>query len=406
MVQAKEMTVGILFFSALVAMGFLTILLSDIALFHPTYEYDVFIDEANDIRIKDQVLIMGTQQGKVTNIEFFPEPVPEPVLKEDLPIDLWVKLTISMKIPLTLKEDYSIRIRNATLLGGKVVAIRLGKSKKALDPLPDHLVGMAVRDPVEAISEFVETNKVAVRNTVENIDQFIANLTLWSDHVNQGKGLLGELIFNQDIADGIASLVSGAEAFIVNLNSDENTLSLLTRDPVARERFEDILVNLKNISSDIAEGTGTVGKLIKDPHAHDKLVAVLDDMEAISDKLEKGEGLAGKLLSEASDKTYDDVAKIAENLRLISDGLVEGEGLLASLIFDRSLKVMVHETMARIDNMIKDVEEGKGPLGVILRNEDLSAKIIKIADHLLGSLEDAREAAPLSSLGTFLFGAI
>ena len=44
--------------------------------------------------------------------------------------------------------------------------------------------------------------------------------------------------------------------------------------------------------------------------------------------------------------------------------------------------------------------------GLILRNEELAAKITKIADHLLGSLEDAREAAPLSSLGTFLFGAI
>ena len=109
MADVKTMTVGLLFFGALVALGALTIMLSNFNPFQKTYVYEVYCDMANELKPQDNVLIMGTRQGKVERVEFFEKPL----WCTEGTCDLWVKVTIRMKIPLRLKEDYSVTIRNA-----------------------------------------------------------------------------------------------------------------------------------------------------------------------------------------------------------------------------------------------------------------------------------------------------
>ena len=68
MVNVKEITVGLLFFGALVALGVLTIMLSDFDLFEKVHYYDVYFDQANELKVQDNVLIMGTRQASTSTM--------------------------------------------------------------------------------------------------------------------------------------------------------------------------------------------------------------------------------------------------------------------------------------------------------------------------------------------------
>lgn len=409
MFKAKELTVGLLFFGGLISLGFLTIVLTDFSLFKESHYYDILFDQANELKVNDNVLIMGTHQGKVQEIEFFDEPRWDSVDYKEL----WVRVGVKMDKPLMLKEDYRVSIRNANLLGGKVVDIRLGRTRTPVDPDNTMIVGLAVRDPIEAISDFIETNKGHVKRTLENIDSLVQNVAEWSHQVSRGQGPLGRLIYSEPLANNIESLVAKAELFVSDLNSSQGTVGLLLHDIDTRDKVKKLASDLAELTGHIAAGEGTLGLLVKDRQLYDRFMAVAEDIEIISARVEAGEGLAGKLLSEVSNQTYDDFAHIVSNVREVSDQVTKGDGLMSALIYDTTLTEDVRGTLsnaktftADIQLMIQDVKDGKGPLGIVLRNQEVALKVERIVDAILGSIEDAREAAPLTSLGTFLFGAI
>jgi len=409
MFKAKEITVGLLFFGGLISLGFLTIVLTDFALFKQTWEYDILFDQANELKINDNVLIMGTHQGKVQEIEFFDEPRWDSINYTEL----WVRVRVKMEKSLMLKEDYRVSIRNANLLGGKVVDIRLGRSRTTVDPDNTMLVGLAVRDPIEAISDFIETNKGHVKRTLENIDSLVQNVSEWSHQISRGQGPLGRLIYSEPLANNIESFVAKAELFVSDLNSAEGTIGLLIHDPDTRDHVKKLATDLAEMSGKVNTGEGTLGLLINDRQLHDRFLAVVEDIKSISERVEAGEGLAGKLLSEESNKTFDDIAHVVSNVREVSDQVTKGDGLLTALIYDTTMTEDARGTLSSakvftsdIQLIIQDVKDGKGPLGLVLRNQEVALKVERIIDAILGSIEDAREAAPLTSLGTFLFGAI
>lgn len=409
MVSMKEVAVGLLFFGSLIALGFLTIWLTDFSLFEETYEYEIFFDLANELRVKDEVLIMGKRQGKVMRVEYHEEPL----WSERQKCELWVSVVVKMDVPLTLKEDYKIRIRNANLLGGKVMDIRLGKSQTLVNPLNTRLVGLAVSDPIEAISDFVETNKGHVRHTLENVDHVVSNLSEWADKISRGEGTIGRLIYSEALANNVDSFVANAERFMTELRNSEGLLGLVLNDPDTRLKFKQIVDDLASVARMIAEGKGTVGKLLKEEALHDQILSVASRLDRLASGMESGRGLVGKLFVEESEKAFDDFARIVSNGRDISEQIRSGEGTLNTLLYDREMSSQLRSVAFKlakiaddIDIIVQDVKDGKGPLGYILRDEELAAKVEKLIDSIIGSIEDARESAPLVSLGSFLFGAI
>jgi phospholipid/cholesterol/gamma-HCH transport system substrate-binding protein len=408
MVNVKEITVGLLFFGALVALGVLTIMLSDFDLFEKAYYSDIYFDQANELKVQDNVLIMGTRQGKVVDVEFFEEPI----WSEEHVTELWVKATVRMDIPLKLKTDYSIAIRNANLLGGKVMDIRLGRSRNPLPP-EARIVGLAVRDPVEAISEFFERNKGYVESILANVDQTVRDITGWAGQISDGKGLIGRLIYSDTLANDVETFAGGLEQFMADLNREDNTVALFTKDPDTRERVRQGVEDLAGIINDVAEGRGTLGKFVTDPTLHDNLVAISEEVKPITQRANAGEGFIGKLLGEESDALYGDVSATVANLKTYSEAMTSGDGVLAAIAFDGELTAKVKSTVteisevaAKVNQVVTGIQEGKGALGVLLSDEEIATKLRRIVDHMLDGLEDAREAAPLRSLGSFLFGAI
>ena len=116
------------------------------------------------------------------------------------------------------------------------------------------------------------------------------------------------------------------------------------------------------IAGDLEEGRGTLGKLLKDP-------SIADNIEKITGDLAEGRGTLGLLLTE--DEVYQDIRQIVDDLADASAALREGRGTLAKLLYE--------------DEMYAEMQRA---LGV-----------------LTGSLEEAREAAPIATfLNTVFLG--
>jgi len=149
-----------------------------------------------------------------------------------------------------------------------------------------------------------------------------------------------------------------------------------------------------------------VGKFIQTSDFYDKLLAITDDVKGFSTNIKNGKGIAGKLLSAESEELYTKVTSIIDDAKNFTAKFDKSDGIFQALVFDGELTAKFRNIFNGLEETVTNVRNGKGALGMILNDSEIAQKVGMIFDQILGSIEDAREAAPLSSLGSFLFGAI
>ena len=108
----NEVIVGLFFFIAMTILGYFTIIMSgEIFQRYEYYRITVLFPNIEGLGINDKVKVNGVLSGTVEDIQ----------LKENVVL---VKLKMYNKF--TLYENYKIKIKNETALGGKYVSIKPG----------------------------------------------------------------------------------------------------------------------------------------------------------------------------------------------------------------------------------------------------------------------------------------
>jgi phospholipid/cholesterol/gamma-HCH transport system substrate-binding protein len=121
-------------------------------------------------------------------------------------------------------------------------------------------------------------------------------------------------------------------------------------------------------------------------------------------RIEKGEGTVGKLLKD--DSVYENVHALTANFREISDRLVAGEGTLGKLMSpDSDVYDNLGATMVAVRSITESINEGKGTLGLLVRDAKLYDETTLLVEDLRAAIDDLREASPITSFGSVLFGA-
>jgi phospholipid/cholesterol/gamma-HCH transport system substrate-binding protein len=130
-----------------------------------------------------------------------------------------------LKAPLKLYENYQMKIRNESLLSGRVIAIDPGsaypansieakhtnKPIKTIDPLTStKLKGKTSDDPLVSLSELIAENRADVRKTISNIAEI-------SSKINSGNGTIGKLINNDEIHANVNTTLTDAQIVIREL---------------------------------------------------------------------------------------------------------------------------------------------------------------------------------------------
>jgi phospholipid/cholesterol/gamma-HCH transport system substrate-binding protein len=161
---------------------------------------------------------------------------------------------------------------------------------------------------------------------------------------------------------------------------------------------------LQQMIDAVSSGEGTLGMLLKDDSMYKNMLTVSEDLKVIGERLVKGEGTIGKLLKE--DVVYDDAKVLMANLRGVSDRIVTGEGLIGKLMSkDDQLYQDLSATMANANSITESISNGEGTLGRLVRDAKLYDETALLVEDVRAAVDDLREASPITSFGSVIFGA-
>ncbi|MEE9368333.1 MAG: MlaD family protein [Pontiella sp.] len=170
------------------------------------------------------------------------------------------------------------------------------------------------------------------------------------------------------------------------------------------EELSKAVSGLQDMINAVSEGQGTLGKLLNDDTVYNNMIVISDDVKAIVRRVEQGEGTVGKLLKD--DSVYDDASVLMANLRDISERLEAGEGTLGKLMAeDSAVYDDLGATLASVRSISDSISAGEGTLGRLVRDARLYDETTSLVEDVRAAVDDLREASPITSFGSVIFGA-
>ena len=215
--------------------------------------------------------------------------------------------------------------------------------------------------------------------------------------------------YSVDVVD--ASVLGGKNLKIYEGPEDapeiEDNMTVIGAEPV--EMIEEIsrtVAELQMTIRSVNAGQGTLGKLLKDDLVYNNLADITSNIKVITARLERGEGSLGMLLAQDDGQMYEDGKTILANLRSISQSLADGEGTLGKLMVgDDAAFQDLEGTLAAIRSISESISAGEGTLGKLVRDAKLYDETTLLVEDVRAAVDDLREASPITSFGSVLFGA-
>ena len=364
MENKRQFALGVFFLVALSILAFYTLFLTDFTLFRDVETEEVYFPAANGLREGDPVMISGLRIGRVKTLEY---DVNQPEHKR-------IKATLTLNDPVEFNEGFRISIKESTLLGGRQIDIDPGTYGGApVDRIQmPELFGTVEKNPIAALGEFgdiLAENRDMVRNIVSNLDQMVSD-------ARAGQSVIGRLLSDDEMGTDLA----------------------LT------------FANFRGVTDDIRAGRGVLGQLVSDEELAASVKSTVDSLSIIAADLQAGKGLAGRLVYD------DDLANAAseaiDNLSAFTADLRSGEGVAAKLFQDKELAAEFESAISGFRSASEDlsvvaaqVRAGEGSLGKLVMDTELYQEALESVQLITRTLEDYREAAPISTFTNVLFGA-
>ncbi len=232
-------------------------------------------------------------------------------------------------VTLTIEPKYQIRngavatVTTAGLLGNNFVAITAGRGEGYLTD------GMEIRTKnTQSMSEVI--------TSFGGIGARLDNLLSTVDGGGEGGGAFGNL--NDLIVDN-------------------------------RDRIDNTLKNLEEITQKVNDSTGTLGLLINDRTVYDEIVTAARDLQSVTDHVSnvfqdvsEGKGALGALLYDP--KTAEDLKTSVQNILEFTDKLNSDKSTIGRLVTNDSLYVQAEDVLNKIDSAV-DSYNNSGPITAI-----------------------------------------
>jgi len=308
-----EVTVGVVMFMIMLALGVFTIILSRENIFKKYYPIRVKFDTVQGLSDGDNVLYHGVKIGVVKDLK---------ITANGIIVDA------NLDYPVIFYEDYKIEITASSVLGGHNLNLDEGSHTKAVVNSSTTLIGAPPISLIDDASDTFAMVKKALgeggiitnlEQAMANINQVSAELKVVTKTLAAGQGTLGKLLMNDEIYD----------------------------------KLDMIADNLSKISTDLAQGKGTIGKLLTNDDLYNNIEGIATDIKKLVSNLSAGKGTLGKLM--VDDSMYVEISAVSSNLAVVTDRIVAGEGTLGKLSKDDALyneiKVLIQEAIATLDDL-------------------------------------------------------
>ncbi|TGJ99313.1 MCE family protein [Leptospira semungkisensis] len=219
----RYLLVGAIFSVAIVVVGYFTVMTEG----GPVQKRGEFLKinfkNSEGIKVGNKVTVQGVPFGYVSSIQLIQIDENGAVLPAgEVGVATRVEVTILLKEPLRMYENYDIAIRNESLLSGRVISIDPGTSESTDEkgprkafPVVDYkagasLKGRVLQDPLVSLSELIAENRGDIRTTFSNV----ADITT---KINSGDGTLGRLINRDDLHTNVNTVLTDAQIVLREL---------------------------------------------------------------------------------------------------------------------------------------------------------------------------------------------
>lgn len=427
MTASKQFLLGLVFLSALAILGYYTLFLTEFRLFGEVYPMTVHFPEAGGLRQGDAVLVAGIRDGKVSALTYDPA----------APDDRRVTVTLALDQRVELRQDHSIEIASATVLGGNVVRIDPGSYDSAPLPADTPLFGRVAPDALEGLSQLVGDNRERIDRILADVELAAGDFQAVLAGVRNGQGLLGRVMTDPQLAQDGSQAIERVSGTFDNLQqltdrvlAGEGVIGKLFTDQDLVEATERLAHNLaevsdelKLITSDVSEGRGMIGHMLTDEKAGVDLSASVASLRGIVEKINAGDGTLGRLVTDdtlarnvtaVSQRLADGEGTIgklladpavADDVAVITHRLAQGEGTMGQLLTNEELYHRINGASQSLEEILRSIREGRGSLGRIVMHDDLYQDVKRALGVVNRSLEEYREVAPISSFSSVIFGA-
>lgn len=286
---------------------------------HPGYHVSALFDSVQDLKVGDRVKMAGVEIGRVEDIELTTN-----------------KVSVVMKLHPNglVKTDSKATVKFTGLMGQNFVDVSFGS-----DSAPAAAEGTILES-----AEQPDLNAIMAK--LDNAASGIQNITK---------------TFSGDKLDNIL----GPLTDFVKQNSAPITATIS---------------NVKNITSQIAAGQGTVGKLIYEDSLYSSAMTTVTNLQATAASAREVLGAA----------------------KLMVDNISAGQGTIGKLITDEALYRQTTSAMTNLNQILQKVNQGQGTVGKLVNDQDFykNAKLsLQKLDKAADSLEDT---GPISVIGTML----
>ena len=308
MKNSLETKLGIFVFLAILAAWAIVETLGGIDLFNKGYHVSALFETAQDLKVGDSVKMAGVEIGRVEKIGL---------------TDAKVNIVMKLHPDAVVKTDSKAVIKFTGLMGQNYVAVSFGSAGA-----PN-----AVENTTLETEEQPDLN--AIMSKLDNAASGVQNLTksFTPDTINN---LMGPLVD------------------FVKQNSQPLTATI---------------ANIKNVSSQIAAGQGTIGKMIYDETLYNSALGTVSNLQdavtqvrQVVSNVSQGQGTIGKLMTD--DTLYYSTASSMTNLNQILLKINHGQGTVGKLVNDQEFYKNAKLSLQKLDKAADGLED-TGPLSAI-----------------------------------------
>jgi phospholipid/cholesterol/gamma-HCH transport system substrate-binding protein len=263
-------------------------------------------DTIQDLKVGDRVKMAGVEIGRVDTI----------ALTDD-------KVSVKMKLKpdANVKTDSKAVIKFTGLMGQNFVGITFGApgSPKAEDGAileseeqPDLSVIMAKLDAAAG-----GIQNLTKSFTGDKIDNLLGPLT---DFIKQNSAPITATIAN---IKNVSSQIAAGQGTVGKLIYDDalysSALTTVSNLQDTTTSAKDMIASAKTVMNDVTAGKGTVGKLLTDETLYRATTSSMTNLNSILSKINRGEGSVGKLVN--SPEFLDNAKLSLQKLDKAADGL-------------------------------------------------------------------------------------
>ena len=330
-VKWSQLKVGVIVFIALcllITLIFLMTSSSGVSLFSHKITVRSYFENSAGLKDGAAVNLQGVSIGEVKTVR-----VVQDASRKLTPVEVTMRL--DQKYADALHKDTRSALSTVGVLGDTVVDLN---SQTAVGPKlqdGDELKTLETPNLTDVVK--------ASQGTIESLNVTLAKLDRIVENIAQGKGAIGELVY----------------------------------DDTLYKRANATVGELQTLSSNLNNGHGTIGKLLTDEAMYNKLNTSIDQLSKIMADVNAGKGSAGKLLKD--DQLYNNLNQTLQHANSIMADADAGKGALGTLTKNQEFANKLNDTVTRLDSILAGIDQGQGTAGLLVKDPALYHNLDKLA---------------------------